>query len=353
MENSLFEISAGATAFSVAVVLAVVYLLLVRFVDMNEKEPMWAMGVVFGIGAVAATALYLGVGSATLELDLVAGPIIKEITKFVAIGAGFAVLMLIGRSRGIHEVNGLLDGVVYGAAGGLGFATGAVFVRTLLTSGQSTAIADMAAAGPVQQLWPMALVGLSEGVFGAIIGAGISLAIERRRAIERVAAVAVGAGLAVGARVAYTLFARGDTLGPAGQTRALIALALPVVAVLAVIVFALRAERRAIATHLPAERDTGVVTDEELVLLTSFFARRKAYLRRLLSGDVDGWMALKVRHNRQVQLAFAKAAAERHRRRNDAHEREMDVARLRAAVLATRDEPSAGSSRPQAEGIGA
>ena len=73
--------------------LAVLYLSVVRFVDMNEKEPLWAMLMVFVLGALGAVATSLGVNQSTLGLNLWASAAVKEVVKFMAIGGGVGVLV--------------------------------------------------------------------------------------------------------------------------------------------------------------------------------------------------------------------------------------------------------------------
>ena len=41
----MFQAGANATALWVAVIVAIIYLILVRLADMNEKEPLWAVAV--------------------------------------------------------------------------------------------------------------------------------------------------------------------------------------------------------------------------------------------------------------------------------------------------------------------
>ncbi len=40
----------GAYAISLALIIAVIYLAVVRFMDLNEKEPLWAVGLMFILG---------------------------------------------------------------------------------------------------------------------------------------------------------------------------------------------------------------------------------------------------------------------------------------------------------------
>lgn len=44
----------GGYALSLAVVVAAIYLAVVRFMDVNEKEPLWSVGLLFVLGAISA-----------------------------------------------------------------------------------------------------------------------------------------------------------------------------------------------------------------------------------------------------------------------------------------------------------
>ena len=72
--------------------LAIIYLAIVRFVDMNEKEPLWAMLLVFGLGAGSGVAITMIASQGALELNPWASASIKELVKFLAIGAGVGVM---------------------------------------------------------------------------------------------------------------------------------------------------------------------------------------------------------------------------------------------------------------------
>jgi protease PrsW len=343
-------VAAGAgTALSLAVLLAAVYFIVIRFLDLNEKEPLWAMGLVFACGVVVAQVLYLLVPSTTLELDRVAGPLLKTAAILVAVAAGIAALTAIGRWRGWSEFDGLLDGVVYGMSAGLGFATGAVLAQEFLL-GMSSAGA-MSAAGPLEQFWPLALAGLSLGLFGALIGAGFGAAITVEAQARKILYVVGGALVTAGLHVGYVAFARGASLtGSAALVRTWIALLVPLAVVASIVIGALISERRIINRELPAEVDAGAVTEEELGLLRSFTQRRSAYLALLFRGHVEGWMALKALHNRQVQLAFTLA---RHRKTPRA-DFEAEAERLRASIVVLRQQVRAdGSAAKAPEGIGA
>ena len=342
----------GAYALALAVIIAAIYLAVVRFMDLNEKEPLWAVGFLFFLGAIFAAILPLLVSSIVLELSTFWGAVAEELAKFVAFALGLVALGAVARARGWSEIVGLMDGIVYGTAVGFGFATGEAFVRELTFGG---ALGPAAVAGPLATLWTTALSGLSDGLFGAIIGAGFGAAVGARSALERVGYPIAGLTGAILVHAAYTLLAEGNSLGGSSAlVRTWIALLIPVLFVVAVAAYALTREKRVIREELAAESETGAVTDEELGVLQSFAARRSAYARALMKGDFDGWLALRELHNRQVQLALAKSRASGESDPERRAAADAEVEQLRASVLWLKRSPElAAQSLPGSREAGA
>lgn len=321
----------------------VVYFWVVRVLDMNEKEPLWAMTLLFVLGGLASLALPVLVPPEVLELRLTPSAVVKELARFGAAGFGIYALTVYGRIRGWQEFNGTMDGVVYGACAGLGFAVAAevraeVLFGAVPLPGASTSL--FAGFGRI------ALRGLADGMLGAIVGAGIGAATEARSPVLRAALPVVALGAAVVAHIGYVTLAHGNALGGAsGLIRSYIAMGLPVAALALTVLFALSAERAAIRRQLPAEQQAGVITAEELATVQSVLARTRLYWGQLLRGRVTRWSRLRALHNRQVQLALVKDKAARQADPAARLELEQDVDRLRRHVLECRRMvESAGSS---------
>jgi hypothetical protein len=94
-------------AFPFTVVVAAIYLAIVRFMDLNEKEPIWALGLMLVLGIIAAMIVDL------LVSDVLLGPyplwqsLIEETAKFVAFYLGAVALTAVARMRGWLEINEL------------------------------------------------------------------------------------------------------------------------------------------------------------------------------------------------------------------------------------------------------
>jgi RsiW-degrading membrane proteinase PrsW (M82 family) len=177
---------AGAAGLLVSTALLVVVVIFLWWLDRYDREPLLLVGSAFAWGAVAAAALSvsaLGAAAAALNqpLGTLAGAALEELLKAVAV-------VLIARYSA--EFDSPTDGLVYGTAAGLGFAS----VENLL----------LVAAAPAALQSPMLLIVfqrtlLSAGVHGlasGVVGAFIGLAHLSRGTLARVAWTA--GGLAIG-----------------------------------------------------------------------------------------------------------------------------------------------------------
>jgi RsiW-degrading membrane proteinase PrsW (M82 family) len=327
--------SSSGFALAVAVVVALIYLLVLRVVDLNEREPLWALSLCLVLGAVAA--LLVPVFShGTSQVSAWPAAISQELGKFVALLGAMAIFNAIGRLRGWSDVNDVLDGVVYGAAVGLGFATGAAFVHQL--SAGTTALGATVGSGTI--LWTTLLSGLQQGIFGGLLGAGFGKAVTARSDGERWGYPVAGLLVAIIVHGLYNWLAHGGALGGGGNVRSLLALIIPLVLLVALVVFGLGREKEAIGAELSDEAQSGVVTPEDLVLLQSPTRRRQRYVQELFKGNFDGWMALRTRQNRQVQLALAKRRAAGQTDPQRRAEALAEADRIRAAITLAGNTPT-------------
>jgi protease PrsW len=316
--------------------MAVIYLSIVRFADMNEKEPLWAMLLFFFGGAVMA-AIVRAVAPANLELTVLPAAAGKELGRFLAIGAGVGVLAVLGQIRGWHDFNGTMDGVVYGTTAGLGFGTGERVFQELLVGTLSVPGVE---GGLFSGFDRAALGGLAHGVFGAITGAGIGAAADTRSPLLRALLPPIGLGSAILAHAGYLILGRGNALsGTQGLVRAWVALLLPVLLIALVITYALARERRAIRAQLADELTAGTVTSDELALLGNAVRREAHYMKLLVGFKLPALASLKALHNRQVQLAFTKDQAARESDPERRARLDAEIQKLRSAIAEAR--PSA------------
>jgi hypothetical protein len=321
--------------------IAGVYLFVVRLIDMNEKEPWWAMAMLFVFGVVASVALLSLAPATVTELSALGSAVTKAGAKFLAIGAGVGALVLYGQRRGWEEFNGTMDGIVYGTCGGFGFGIGEQLVHELRFGAVALPGAD---PGLFAGFGTRLFGGLSDGVIGALIGIGFGAAAELRSPILRAGLPVFGVLAGVAGELAYFTLRYGNSLGDSGALRATLALYLPLLAIALIAVYALVSERRAIALELPSEAQVGTVSAEDLAALGSVVRRQGTYLKALASGSIGRLLSLRALHNLQVQLAFIKRRAATERDAARRAELDAELGRVREAVLACKRRLGTGGS---------
>ena len=193
-------------AFLVIAPTVFVYFLIIKGTDRYEPEPFWLLSVTFFWGAVVATLMAIvmnGVGEGVVSLALGApeastivqsstasfvAPLVEESCK----GLGLLLLWLVS-SLWLHEVDGALDGAIYGGVIGLGFT----LTEDVLYVG-GAASKGGAAAFTALYLVRTVAAGLSHASFTAMTGLGIGVASETRNSALKFLAPIAGWTAAVG-----------------------------------------------------------------------------------------------------------------------------------------------------------
>jgi hypothetical protein len=327
-----------ASLWLTTLLLVVIYLGVVRLVDLNEKEPLWAMLMFFGLGGAASAIVRLAL-PATLALRPWPMAIAGQLALLVALVAGLGALTLHARWRGWNEFDGTLDGLVYGMTAGLGAGTGRQLLGGLMLG--SAGLPGLEPA-PLATLGGMGLRGLADGIYGGLIGVSFGLAWELRSPAMRAIVPAIGLAASVLASYVHGELGRADAFGDFGLLRARIALVLPALFLAVAALFALRREAQAIRTELADEAESGCVSPTDLALLTSFARRECWYWRALLAVDSRRWWLGRRLHKQQAQLAFAKQRLAREPDSARRVETQAMVNRIRTSVLAIQEQMAAG-----------
>ncbi|MCL4817783.1 MAG: PrsW family intramembrane metalloprotease [Vicinamibacteria bacterium] len=291
------------------------YVLVIKGVDRYEPEPWWLLTAAFLWGAFASTALAIvgnGLGDAVFTAALgqgnpliegatasIVAPLVEESTK------GLGLLLLLAVSLlWLHEVDGPLDGVIYGGVVGLGFT----FTEDILYISRHTAEHGVA-GGFVLLVLRTVLAGLGHASFTAMTGLGIGIAVVARNPLLRIAAPIAGWCLAVllhGIHNGLVSF-----FGGAGLVVKLLFFWL-VDILFFVLLFALALrDRRLVREQLAPE--VGVILHElELENVTRFKMLLPLWNTIALWGDgLAGYRQRRAKQLALIELAFAKDRAQR------------------------------------------
>jgi RsiW-degrading membrane proteinase PrsW (M82 family) len=260
--------------------------LLIYYLDLYEREPLSVAFAAFLWGAFAATALALDAGGWDQVLAQVAGPefaarwapaltapVVEEFLK----GAGIVLLYLIVRD----EIDDVMDGFVYGALCGLGFAVVEDVLYFMAAFGGTP-------AGVLQGFYVRVL---SSGLYGhvlysGLVGMAIGLVVSRREPAPVRERLPVAAGIVALAVLGHFLWNSPFlTLGPMPPIEGVEWLILPLglavkgLPLLLFVVMALRLarrrERRWLDDALAGEVDGEGLTATEFATLR-WPARRRA-----------------------------------------------------------------------------
>ena len=297
------------------------YTLLLWWLDRYEKEPLHLLLVTFVWGAIPALALAvlaeLAVGTAAISMfgpgseTTIVAPVVEEVLKaLVLIG-----IFVFAR----REFNGVLDGIIYGALVGFGFAMSENILYFVTYKEQLFSV----------WLLRSVLFGLNHAFFTSLVGIALGMVrYERRRWVGYVA-VPVAVWLAV---LLHAVHNTSTQRGLLGLGLAWIIDSGGILIVLATVVLSHRHERACLNAELYEEVSRGIITLRQFERVVSPALRSKAEGRALL---VHGWLHYRRTrrfHHLLTELAFIKHQL----RQGDRYCCEEDVDALRDAVLAVR-----------------
>jgi protease PrsW len=324
-----------------ALLQAVVALLLVRFLDLYEREPIAICALMFLWGAIVA-AILASLGNTALEGELpsdvdavfgpaISAPVVEELAKGLALVIAFLTSRWAGRRFGLFEFDGVTDGIVYGACVGIGFA----FTEDLyyfFREARATGVGDALSVfvdrrdffGPAM---------LRHAIWTATFGAGLGAATWSRTWRGRIgwpllgllAAMlmhAVNNGLQpillsvkYGFQTTYEYLVVGVPVDLADRMDASAESATDalkwiswayVVLFFAAIALWLHYQRRVIRQELAAETEAGLVTEEEAATAASFTRRCRRELTQVRAGDLEGVHRTSSLSRELAELAFTK-----------------------------------------------
>lgn len=295
----------GMRAFSLGFLIAVVpvpiYVVLALWLDRFEPEPATTLWQTFAWGATVAIFVALLVNSQLDELLLVlaspetaelmgtvvTAPVVEELAKC------FALLVLYRELK--DEFDGVVDGVVYAAMVGLGFAMieNVQYYGAAIAEGTEKSVITFFLRGMVSPF--------AHPLFTAMFGIGLGVVRERHGEGNRWLPPLAGLTLAIALHGLWNLAASYEGWFFA----AYLLVMFPVfVGVLALIYMSLRREGRILREHLGPLVGDGVLTPEELEALCLVRTRLMASLQAWRRGGIERWRTRRELHRVSSELAF-------------------------------------------------
>jgi RsiW-degrading membrane proteinase PrsW (M82 family) len=319
----------------------------VRRIDRNEKEPWRLVLVAAAWGAVVATSLVIWAESLWQEIairTLVPGPGFDVSTAFSAgileeLAKGSAVVLLFLVMR--NEFDNVVDGIVYGAAVGLGFnfMESVAYMTNLYSIFAPDGIGGYAAGF---QWYARQVLGLFFGhaTYTAFVGAGIGIARQLLNTRKKLIAIAAGFLVAIAAHFAWDAWLN---LFPIEKNnfaileihlRTLVMTGPFTAAVVALLLLGLHIESRALADQFRKEAalGSGSITPDEVPILMSPWRRFQQRLRVLGRGGLRAYIRLARLQTAQVDLAMERW----HRERQEVDTPLEAEQELRSQVIALR-----------------
>jgi RsiW-degrading membrane proteinase PrsW (M82 family) len=313
----------------------VVYALVLWWFDRYEKEPLGLLVAAFVWGAVPAVIfsliveLALGIpisqlvqpAAASLVNAAVIAPLAEEVFK----GGALALLFLFFR----REIDGVLDGILYGGLVGFGFAA----AENTLYFGAAVMQEGLGALAALA-MFRAVLFGLNHALFTGLFGLGIAWGYTASNKLVKVGASL--AGLVAGV-TSHAIHNASVTLGGELGWPCLVAFASDwggVAFLLAVLVWASVREQRWIERWLDEEVERGTLSRRDYEVISSYTARLAEQGEALLRGDFERWRRLGRYYRLATELAFDR----RRLSRSGEAGAEQRVERLRSEVVDLRQE---------------
>ncbi|HSJ52212.1 MAG TPA: PrsW family intramembrane metalloprotease [Anaerolineae bacterium] len=293
-----------------AVVPTIFYVSFVWWLDRYEKEPFWLLLLAFAWGAIPAAILSAmvevlvdmsigAVAGQSLVADLasvsVSAPLVEESAKGVAL---LALVLLFRR-----EFDGVLDGIVYGAMIGFGFALSenlfAYFLPILSADGLGVGLTNI--------FMRTVVFGFNHAFWTAVTGAAVGYARLAAEPIRRMLLPVAGWS---GAVVLHGVHNAGATLV---QQTLCLSLGVSVMIhwgglalLLAVAVQIWRKEKEWIERGLAEEVRQGILTPQEFDVMRSARRRQQARWQALSQGGRPAHGAVEAYFQQATKLAFTK-----------------------------------------------
>jgi RsiW-degrading membrane proteinase PrsW (M82 family) len=321
----LIGFETGPVAFLMGLVTATlplpIYLILVLWIDRYESEPYWMLATAFFWGALVAvffafvinTASGLAVAMMTEDARagdtfgaVISAPIVEETSK--------ALILFIFFFWKKDEFDGVIDGIVYAAMAGLGFAMTEniqYYGRAALQEGGLTIVFILRGT----------IAPFSHPLFTSMTGIGLGLARQSQNMAVKIITPILGLSAAIAMHTIWngSIFLFGGT----GFILMYVLIMVPAFFLMFVVIaLGLRREGRLVKEFLTPDFHAGLLTQEEYDRLGTIRGRMGSSFNALSKGGLKGWQACRQLNQTASELAFHRSRIARGISSPDAHERE-------------------------------
>ena len=322
----LIGVETGPVALLIGMVSATlpvpIYLMLVLWIDRYESEPPWMLATAFFWGALVAVFFAFLINTASdvaVQLmtnsaraghtfgAVVSAPIVEESAK--------ALILLIFFFAKKDEFDGVIDGIVYAAMVGLGFA--------MTENIQYYGKAVMEGGGTLTFVFILRgfLAPFSHPMFTSMTGIGLGLARQSRNTFLKWVAPPFGLLAAMSMHSIWN--GSGVLFGGGAFILTYILIMIPAFFImLVVIALALRREGQIVREHLVGEFQGGLLTQDEYRRLCSIFGRMGMSFDALTRGGFGQWQTARQLNQTASELAFHRNRVARGIQAADAVQRE-------------------------------
>jgi len=340
-----FSATAG-DPFGFALLQAVLLMLLIRFLDLWEREPLWLLALMAVWGATGAVmisapgnAAVAGLMSPELEATFgaaISAPFVEELAKGLALVLALLASRWAAKRGRALEFDGPIDGMIYGAAVGLGFAFIENNIYFLNDAYQQNVDAGFKTLDLREGFLNLSTLGhaIYTGAFGAglglatwsrtragqigwpLLGLGIGMLLHafNNGFVQLVLVIEYGydtvADLFLGAQAPEEFLQRFiDTRDSAVTFVEVVNYALIPVFLAAILLFA-RYQQRVLRFELAEEANAGLISRAEWEIVPSYTRRLRWYTQLLAhgarTGDLEPWRTVRRTHHDLAELAFLK-----------------------------------------------
>jgi len=323
----LIGVETGPVALLIGLVSATlpvpVYLVLVLWIDRYEAEPYWMLATAFFWGALVAVffAFVLntaGVVAVALLTDdaraantfgaVISAPIVEETAK--------ALILFIFFFWKKDEFDGVIDGIVYAAMVGLGFAMTEniqYYGKAVMQAGSEGLTLVLILRGAVSPF--------AHPMFTSLTGIGLGLARQSRNGVVKFIAPVFGLLAAISMHAIWNGSA--VIFGGVGFILMYLLFMVPAFFIMFVVIaLALRREGQIVREFLIADFHGGLLTQEEYNQLGTLRGRTGASFNALSRGGFRSWQAARQLNQTASELAFHRSRVARGISSADARERE-------------------------------